>query len=268
MSDFNVVSKSMEHLSTEARLDTIRDLYSYLENVFVIYDIENTMDKRLLNIYIYDGNFLRPSFEEELLEKSEDIMPTIYSLRSSTMVKEDCVGPNCHAHSILVKQTCPYMDVIDQMCMINKKFEYFNTVGGLVINHKIDRIQINKSSNKRIKKTFTDDSYAAFSFFMALFAQVFSPSKTLFSNEFVELIEEVNNKKVTYGKKHDVCCDGSVKITISYLMNRLDKLTYDEDEKRVPNVYDSVVDSFGVDFLSNSNGYYPKGGRKVYLRNT
>ena len=67
-------------------------------------------------------------------------------------------------------------------------------------------------------KELADD--VAFSFFMALFAQVFLPSKTLFSNEFVELIEEVNNKKVTYGKKHDVCCDGSVKITISYLMNR------------------------------------------------
>ena len=133
----------------------------------------------------------------------------------------------------------------------------------MVINREIDRIQINKSSNNRIKRTFTDDSYAAFSFFMTLFAQVFSPSKTLFSNEFVELIEEVNNKKVTYGKKHDVCCDGSVKITISYLTNQLDRLTYDEDEKRVPNVYDSVVDSFGVDFSSNSNSYYPKGGRKV-----
>ena len=31
----------------------------------------------------------------------------------------------------------------------------------------------------------------------------------------------------------------------------------------MPNVYDSVVDSFGVDFLSDCNGYYPKGGRKV-----
>ena len=112
MSDFNIVPKSMEHLSSEARLDTIRDLYSYLKNVFVIFDIENTMDKRLFNIYIYNGNFLRPSFEQELLEKSEDIMPTIYSLCSSTMVK-DCVGPNCHARSILVKQTCPYTDVID-----------------------------------------------------------------------------------------------------------------------------------------------------------
>ena len=228
MGDFNVVFKSMEHLSSEARLDTIRDLYSYLENVFVIYDIENTMDKRLFNIYIYDGNFLRASFEEELLEKFEDIMPTIYSLHSLTMVKEDCVEPNCHAHSILVKQTCPYTDAIDRMCMIriiriiriyNKKFEYFNTAGGLVINCEIDRIQINKSSNNITKKTFTDDSYAAFSFFMAVFAQVFSPSKTLFSNDFVELIEEVNNKKVTYGKRHDVCCDGSVKITISYLTN-------------------------------------------------
>ena len=85
----------------------------------MIKDIENTMDKRLFNIHIYDGNFLRPSFEEELLEKPEDIMPTIYSLHSSTMVKEDCVGLNCDAHSILVKQTCPYTDVIDRMCTIN-----------------------------------------------------------------------------------------------------------------------------------------------------
>ena len=137
------------------------------------------MDKRLFNIYIYDGNFLRPSFEEELLEKSEDIIPTIYSLCSSTMVK-DCLGPNCHAHSVLVKKTCPYTDVIDLMCTINKKFEYFNMVGGLVINCEINRIQINKSLNNRIKRTFTDDSYVAFSFFMALFAQVFSPSKHYF----------------------------------------------------------------------------------------
>ena len=221
MCNFDIVSKSMEHLSSEARVDTIRDLYSYLENVFVIYNIENMMDQRLFNICVYDGNFLRPSFEEELLEKSEDIMPTIYSLCSSTMVK-DCVGPNCHACSILVKQTCPYTDVIDRMCTITKTFEYFNTAGELVINCEIHRIQINKSSNNRIKRTFMDDSHAAF--FMALFAQVFSPSKTLFSNEFVELIEEVNDKKVAYEKKHDVCCDGSVKITISYLTNRLDRL--------------------------------------------
>ena len=73
-----------------------------------------------------------------------------------------------------------------------------------MINCEIDRIQINKSSNNRIKRTFTYDSYVAFSFFMALFAQGFSPSKTLFSIEFVELID---NKKVTYGKKYDVCCE-------------------------------------------------------------
>ena len=57
MSDFNTVSKSMEDLSGEVQLDTTRDLYSYLENVFMLYNIENTMDKRLFNIYIYDGNF-------------------------------------------------------------------------------------------------------------------------------------------------------------------------------------------------------------------
>ena len=45
-------------------------------------------------------------------------------------------------------------------------------------------------------------------------------------------------------------------------------MSYDKDEKIVQDVYDSVIDNFGVDFSSNSNGYYPNRGKKHYLKNT
>ena len=45
----------------------IKELNSYLENVFIIYDHEVTSDGKLFNVYVYDGDFLRPSFERELL---------------------------------------------------------------------------------------------------------------------------------------------------------------------------------------------------------
>ena len=108
-----------------------------------------------------------------------------------------------------------------------------------------------------------DDACSAFSFFVALFSQVFHVSKSIFSNEFVELHEESNGKRVSYKKKYDVCCHGSVKTTISYLTPRLERMGYDEDEKIIRDVYDSVTDNFGVDFSTNSNGYYLKGGNKT-----
>ena len=84
-----------------------------------------------------------------------------------------------------------------------------------------------------------------------------------FSNEFVELHEELNGKKVSCKKRYDVCCHGSAKTTISYLTPRLERMSYDEDENIVRDVYESVVDNFGIDLSSNSNGYYPKGRKKI-----
>ena len=40
-------------------------------------------------------------------------------------------------------------------------------------------------------------------------------------------------------------------------------MSYDENEKIIRDVYVSVIDNFGIDFSTNSNGYYPKGGKKT-----
>ena len=52
----------------------------------------------------------------------------------------------------------------------NKKFEYLSTAGGMGINLEITRM----SENAERKKTYKDDAYSAFSFFMALYSQIFS----------------------------------------------------------------------------------------------
>ena len=63
-----------------------------------------------------------------------------------------------------------YTTIIDRMCDANKKFKYFSTADGMVINHKITRI----SENSQSKKSYKDDAYSAFLFFMALYSQIFS----------------------------------------------------------------------------------------------
>ena len=102
----------------------------------------------------------------------------ISSLRSSLMVPNNIIGEHCHAHSIAVKKTCAYISVIDRLYTNDKKFEYFNTVGGFVLNREIDRVKVN--SPNRINRSYMDDAYSAFSFFTALFSQVFHISKSIF----------------------------------------------------------------------------------------
>ena len=125
-------------------------------------------------------------------------MPTIYSLCSSLMVPNNIIGEHCHARSIVVQKTRASISVIDRLHTNDKKFEYFNTVGGFVLNREIDRVKVN--SLNRINRSYMDDACSAFSFFMALFSQVFHISKSIFSNEFVELHEELNGKKISYAK--------------------------------------------------------------------
>ena len=148
--------------------------------------------------------------------------------------------------------------MIDRICDMTKKFNYFNAAGGLVINREADRM-LNGV------KTFKDDCWFAFTFFMALFSQVFSPSNKLFSNEFISMIERnpCTKENVSYEKKFDVCSDGNMRSTISYVTSRFDRFSNAGDDGRMHLVYDSVLDSFGIDFSSNSNGYCPKSSKKV-----
>ena len=104
MCDYDIVSREFNCFSDpQMKRSLIKELDSYLENVFIIYDHEVTLEGKRFNVYVYNGDFLRPSFEKELLKKSEDIMLSIYSLRSSLMVPNNIVGEHCHARSIVAE---------------------------------------------------------------------------------------------------------------------------------------------------------------------
>ena len=54
-----------------------------LDNVFIIFNEEVTSgNKKFFNIYVYDGNFLRESFEKELIMLSDEILPNVYCIHS------------------------------------------------------------------------------------------------------------------------------------------------------------------------------------------
>ena len=63
ITDFDVISKEMNKFSREEIEMALKDLSVYMENIFIIYDNETMSDRDMFNIYVYDGNFLRPSFE-------------------------------------------------------------------------------------------------------------------------------------------------------------------------------------------------------------
>ena len=73
-------------------------------------------------------------------------------------------------------------------------------------------------------------------------------------------------ERMFHTKKYDVCCHSRVKTTISYLTPRLERMSYNEDEKIICDVYDFVAYNFGIDFSSNSKGYYPKGRKKTSFK--
>ena len=176
----------------------------------------------MFNIYVYNGNFLGPSFEIQLEELSKKLLPKVYATRTSKSIDFDKISCHCHARSILVRKTQSYTTIIDRLYDANKKFEYLSTAGGIVINREITRM----SENAKRKKTYKDDAYSAFSFFMTLYSQIFSSALNTFSDQFIERKEVNRERKFSFKNKHDVSCDGSVRTTISYLTHKLDLLTY------------------------------------------
>ena len=116
-----------------------------------------------------------------------------------------------------------------------------------------------------MQKTFINDAWSAFMFFLSLFSQVFTPSKALFSTEFVDLIEmHHSNKSIKYQKKFDVCSDCFGRSTISYNVSKFDRIIQEGNGRKMFDIYESAVGNFGVDFLKNSNGYYPKKNKKCF----
>ena len=216
MCTFEVIANDNDHLQPNGR--RTEEVLNAEENVYIIFDNEvcDVNEPLNFNIHVFYGNFLRDSFKEQLFMKSEDLEANVYSLHTNETCSFNYVGANCHVGCIMVKQICPYKNVIDKMCNATEKFNYFNTAGGMVINREVDRM-LNGT------KTFKYDCWLAFTFFMVLCSQVFTPSNELVSSEFINMVERNSSTKenVTYEKKFDICLDGNVRPTISYVTSRL-----------------------------------------------
>ena len=174
MCSYEVVAKDVSFESTVDKLSA--EVSKTLDNVFVIFDEEVTGDdQKHLIIYVYDGNFIRDSFEDELLQFSDKIFPKVYSLCCQPLAPPCSVGRYLHARSLLVKKVISHRNVIDRLHNANTNFDYFHTVGGLVVNREVDRL------TKNVEKSFMDDAWSAFTFcFVFAFSNVYTYTRSFF----------------------------------------------------------------------------------------
>ena len=107
---------------------------------------------------------------------------------------------------------------------------------------------------RRVKMPFI------FSFFMALFCQVFSRSKL--NQQFVPIVEFVDDKRVEYDSRFSVCGDGHVLQTIKYETTNngsmdFNVLQHDGGQSLLESMYKSPILDINIEIGSEMNGYYP-----------
>ena len=128
-----------------------------------------------------------------------------------------------------------------------------STVGGFVSNREIERMSTCKGCR--------DVIHSLFSFFIALFCQVFSGFKL--NQQFLPMVEFVDDKRVEYDSRFSVCGDGHVLQTIKYetanngsmdLSISIDVL---HDSQSLGSVYKSPTLDIDIQIGSEMNGYYP-----------
>ena len=95
---------------------------------------------------------------------------------------------------------------------------------------------------------------------MALFCQVFSGSKL--NQQFVPMVEFVDNKRVEYDSRFSVCSDGQVLQTTKYEAANngsvdFNVLQHDGGQSLLESVYKSPILDINIEIGSETNGYYP-----------
>ena len=134
-----------------------------------------------------------------------------------------------------------------------KKLSFISTVGGFVSNREIERMSTHKACR--------DVIHSLFSFFMVLLCQVFSRFKL--NQQFVPMVEFVDDKRVEYDSRFSICGDGHVLQTFKYktanigngdLSMSIDVL---HDGQSLESVYKSPILDFNIQIGSETNGYYP-----------
>ena len=143
------------------------------------------------------------------------------------------------------------------------KFSTVSTVGGSIVNRQIDC--------EESQRSYKESVHSQFSFFMAIFSQVFKKSLFNFNQEFTSMSEFNGERRIDYEHGFHFCSDGHVFETIRYNVD--DKGTSDLStligvlyEGKLGSVYKSPIMDIDVDIWKEMNGYYP-GCQKMYCEN-
>ena len=125
--------------------------------------------------------------------------------------------------------------------------------GSLVVNREVER-------SKNPNRSWPDDVWHIFTFFLSLYRQIFTPPWTMFSPTFFPLEERVpnnDNAVIKYEKKFDLSLDGCVQSTIQYKTLTIGK-NYDNGTEygntyiHISHNHETCIDGL------NSKGYYPQ----------
>ena len=226
--------------STKASLgDSLESKKSKKKNAFILFDCMNQLTTNVKTVYVLDGDYLRLSFRKQLYETRGDT----FNLRCNDVIQ---------SHKIKVYSPCSGFNVVD--CLHDfKKLSFISMVGGFVSNREIERMSTCKACK--------DVIHSLFSFFMALFCQVFSGFKL--NQQFVPMVEFVDDKRVEYDSRFSVCGDGHVLQTIKYetanngsmdLSTSIDVL---HTVQSLGSMYKSPTLDIDIQIGSETNGYYP-----------
>ena len=191
-------------------------------------------------VYVLDGDYLWPSFKKQLCKTRGDDT-TSFSLQCNDIIQ---------SHEIKVSSPRSGFNVVG--CLHDfKKLRFISTVGGFVSNREIERMSTHK--------TCKDVIHSLFSFFMALFCQVFSGFKL--NQQFVPMVEFVDDKRVEHDSRFSVCGDGHVLQTIKYETANngsvdFNVLQHDGGQSSLESVYKSPISDINIQIGSEMNGYY------------
>ena len=212
------------------------------ENVFILSDCMNQLSTNVKIVYVLDGDYLRPSFKKQLYETRGD---TTFSLWCNDVIQ---------SHEI--KVSSPHSGFNVMGCLHDfKKLSFISTIGGFVSNREIERMSTHK--------TCKDVIHSLFSFFMALFCQVFSGFKL--NQQFVPMVEFVDDKRVEYDSRFSICGDGHLLQTIKYETINNGSMDFNvfHNGQSLGSVYKSPILDIDIQIGSETNGYYP-GCRDSY----
>ena len=200
--------------------------------------------------YVYDGDYLNAKFRKELIRMSESDKDRVLLINT--------YHRQCQRNSIHIYRINRLFSILDALHDPKHKFSYVSTIGGVVLNRQIEKIQL--------KKNYKDTAHSAFSFFMAMFCQVFRKNG-MFNKQFIDTVEYVKDVGTcNYKFRYDVCVDGHVRHSMAYDIISIPR-PFDNVRQRygagLKEVYKSAIMNLDVDCEKETVGYLP-GMKRMY----